>query len=671
VPCIRIGFDGSAVRGVKAQVGAQQTLTDATGTRTFTYTAALRPDQELLPAFFGDRILTRSYQGSATGEVPGRSDGFELGIPGDLDQDYSVVYAYDSAGRLRQVSAPHGNYDYTYTANSVLLATRSSPVHLSTYGYETHRDVLATLANTVGSATVSRFDYTVNKLGQRTQRANTGTAFAATSTESFGYNAKGELAQVTNPALPARDQSFAYDDIGNRLGFTNPGGTTSYTANSLNQYTQVSGFSSQPSYDADGNQTATGLGQAYVWDAENRLISVEPILPLDGDQKVLNTYDGQSRRVRRQVFSYASGAWSLTTDEKYIYDGWNPIARYDAQASGLSPQLSYTWGLNLSGSFQGAGGVGGLLAVKDGANAYHYSYDANGNVSEVLNNSGAVVAHYEYTPFGDTYTATGSYAAVNEYRFSTKPLDAASGLYYYGFRYYNPSTGRWLSRDPVEEGGGLNVYGFVENDPVLNIDLLGQKIPWKRLINVNYTYTIPLFNPYINNITITLTGNDLIGCCFRVQLTGTASRTLNLSKLYPAAKDLVTAEVGITAGGSIRVCLGSNGDYSPVGDVEGLFSVFGSGSIGAGSKTTSRGKFQDFGGYGTPFPSGSSRWKANSDNGVFGSVSIHGDIVYNFSTESLNRRKTGVFVDASFGYRFRRHTGSWSTPSKKLIPWWE
>jgi RHS repeat-associated protein len=232
-----------------------------------------------------------------------------------------------------------------------------------------------------------------------------------------------------------------------------------------------------PSFDADGNQTTTGLGQVYIWDAENRLIGVEPIVPLSGDKKVVNTYDYQSRRVRRAVFTYVSGSWSLSTDEKFIYDGWNVVAVLNS-SSGNALLRAYTWGNDLSGSMLGASGVGGLLAVKDGAAVYHYTYDANGNVSEVLNNTGSVAAHYEYSPFGGVVVASGVYASVNEYRFGTKSWDAVSGLCYFGYRYYSPVTGRWLSRDPIAEIGGVNIYSYCINRPIALVDSDGRLWSW-------------------------------------------------------------------------------------------------------------------------------------------------------------------------------------------------
>ena len=108
-------------------------------------------------------------------------------------------------------------------------------------------------------------------------------------------------------------------------------------------------------------------------------------------------------------------------------------------------------------------------------NSSYPTYDGNGNGSEYLDSTGQITAHYEYDPFGNTIVNTDT-ANQFAYRFSTKPLAFATGLYYYGYRYYDPMTGRWPSRDPIEERGGLNLYGFVNNCGINFADKLGKKL---------------------------------------------------------------------------------------------------------------------------------------------------------------------------------------------------
>jgi RHS repeat-associated protein len=97
-------------------------------------------------------------------------------------------------------------------------------------------------------------------------------------------------------------------------------------------------------------------------------------------------------------------------------------------------------------------------------------------VSEYLTSAGVVAAHFEYDPFGNITGFTEQsqgLAAGFGYRFSTKPIDDISGWYYYGYRYYDSVTGRWPSRDPIGERGGVNLYGFVGNDSLSHTDMLG------------------------------------------------------------------------------------------------------------------------------------------------------------------------------------------------------
>jgi RHS repeat-associated protein len=102
-----------------------------------------------------------------------------------------------------------------------------------------------------------------------------------------------------------------------------------------------------------------------------------------------------------------------------------------------------------------------------------YFADGNGNVLRMVDASQAVVATYRYDPFGNAISTSGSLSSANVYRFSSKEIHANSGLYYYGYRFYDPSLQRWLNRDPIAEWGGINQYDFVANRPTGRIDLFG------------------------------------------------------------------------------------------------------------------------------------------------------------------------------------------------------
>jgi RHS repeat-associated protein len=153
------------------------------------------------------------------------------------------------------------------------------------------------------------------------------------------------------------------------------------------------------------------------------------------------------------------------------------------RSSGNTPQVHYTRGLDLSGTTHGAGGIGGLLMRSHGYSAgswsSHNGYhsDANGNVTALVNSSGSLQANYKYDPYGGTLSSSGTLATANTMRFSSKPAMFSStggwGMYYYGYRFYDPATQRWLNRDPIGEEGGINLFDFVFNNPASNQDALG------------------------------------------------------------------------------------------------------------------------------------------------------------------------------------------------------
>jgi RHS repeat-associated protein len=185
------------------------------------------------------------------------------------------------------------------------------------------------------------------------------------------------------------------------------------------------------------------------------LIGVETLTTLPSSVprvKLEFAYDYMSRRVSKQVSNIISGQWSVVSSHAFLHDSWNLISEICNHESQIITNL-YVHGLDLSGTLQGAGGIGGIIAARLETNNVAYTCDANGNVSELISASGTVVGHYEYSPFGETIVATGPLAKENTFRFSTKFTDDETGLLYYGYRYYSPSPGRWLSRDPLGESG--------------------------------------------------------------------------------------------------------------------------------------------------------------------------------------------------------------------------
>ena len=126
------------------------------------------------------------------------------------------------------------------------------------------------------------------------------------------------------------------------------------------------------------------------------------------------------------------------------------------------------------------------LTVYDAAteSTCYYHTDVNKNVTELTDANGDVAAHYEYSPFGTVTNSTGSFAAANPFRFSSEYFDEETGLVYYNYRYYDPQLGRWISRDPIEEQGGYNLYGMIENNPMWGWDTLGEE-NWRSIPGSN------------------------------------------------------------------------------------------------------------------------------------------------------------------------------------------
>ncbi len=182
-------------------------------------------------------------------------------------------------------------------------------------------------------------------------------------------------------------------------------------------------------------------------------------------------------------------------------------------------------------------GTAGLLAVAQAqvgggsasgsvdAGDYVFTYDANGNVAQVLDLSAgsaaaAIVAHYEYDPYGGVVNNLSgyTYAEANPIRFSTKYWDAETGLGYWGYRYYSARLGRWLSRDPIGEAGGAHLYAYVFNQPTVSHDALGLCKIGDACHNVEYTIQPDELKPGRETaIVVALAAVEVVGTVTRVR----------------------------------------------------------------------------------------------------------------------------------------------------------
>jgi RHS repeat-associated protein len=187
------------------------------------------------------------------------------------------------------------------------------------------------------------------------------------------------------------------------------------------------------------------------------------------------------RRIEKDyTWDAGTSGWLETNEIHFVYDG-NLVVQ-SRNANNL-PQVTYTRGDDLSGSLQGAGGIGGLLARTDNsllvspisylpASSFYHA-DGNGNVTYLMYSNQTMAAQYLYDPYGNTISEIGTLADANVYRFSSKEWNANSGLYYYLYRFYDPNLQRWANRDPLGEEGGYNLYQFAHNDAINGGDYLG------------------------------------------------------------------------------------------------------------------------------------------------------------------------------------------------------
>jgi RHS repeat-associated protein len=433
-------------------------MVDAVGTTIYSYTAGNQLLTEDGP--FASDVVTNAYHNRLRTQLSlQQSTGF-----------WTNGFTYDNGARLSNVLMSAGAFVYNYPASSASRLTRKLTLPNTSFITNIYdgnaRLTSAALTKNDGTTVLDSYAYVYDRANERTNLTRLDG-----STVGYLYDKIGQLT-VADSSVAGEDRGYKYDAAWNLNWLTNSGTATRFDVNVLNELTN--GPIAANSYDANGNLTnnaydINGDATILTYDDENRLVDINN--PLLGLETVL-VYDGLGRlRVRQEYTGNGQSplaGGTLTSETHYIYDRWRVIQ--ERNGSNV-PQVTYTRGSDLSGSMEGAGGIGGLLARSHGYSSgtgnwsthNYYFADGNGNITYLANSSQALAASYRYDPFGNTISSSGSLADINLYRFSSQEVHVNSGMYYYGYRFYDPGLARWINTDPILEAGGINLYAFLAN----------------------------------------------------------------------------------------------------------------------------------------------------------------------------------------------------------------
>jgi YD repeat-containing protein len=378
----------------------------------------------------------------------------------------TTTKAYDYLNRLTSIShadatpATLASYAYGYNAAN----QRTNVVHADgsywNYGYDALGQVISAKKRKLGDLLFPglQYEFEYDDIGNRTQTRTGGDASGANlRTNNYTANALNQYtsrdirpyvevhgqaatnATVTvNNLATERAGTFFRKELNPdnsaavvNQGITNVAVLKNAGPDSKDIVSTETGSRLLPqnpenfTYDADGNLLSDGLWN-YVWNGENRLIELTAStnVPATSRKKLEFSYDHQGRRRSKTVYTWNSGtsSYESASTNLFVYDGWNLIAELNPNATLIR---SYVWGLDLSGSGQGAGGVGGLLMVSDSSNTHFAGHDGNGNVMLLASaDTATITAQYEYSPFGKVIRASGTMADANPIRFSGKYEDS-------------------------------------------------------------------------------------------------------------------------------------------------------------------------------------------------------------------------------------------------------
>jgi RHS repeat-associated protein len=359
----------------------------------------------------------------------------------------SVQYTYDDLNRLNTVvdsrlSSGGNTTTYAYDPASNLGTVTYPNGLLSSFSY----DSLNRLTSLV--TPISGYSYQLGPTGNRAQAVEINGR-----TINWSYDGIYRLTNESIASDPSgKNGAIAYnlDPVGNRLSDSS---TLSDISSGSATFDADDRLSTE-SYDGDGNTVSSG-GKSFAYDSENHLTSMN-------SGAVTLVYDGDGNRVAKTV-------GGVTT--RYLVDDLNPTGYPQVVEEVVSGAVTreYTYGLQRIDENQIISGTW---------SPSFYGYDGAGSVRQLTNIAGAVTDTYEYDAWGNKINSTGT--TPNNYLYRAEQYDSDLGLYYLRARYYNPATGRFLSRDPEDgkpvDPASLHKYLYAGGDPVNMFDPTGRDL---------------------------------------------------------------------------------------------------------------------------------------------------------------------------------------------------
>ncbi len=402
-------------------------------TSTFTYDNLNR----LATEAYSDSSLTRTY------DFFGRLE--------QVNDSAAGVFGFnpDLAGRLLSSTNPKGSLNYTYDGRGFMASRQVVGQPVLSYSY----DPVGNLVSAAMPQAAASFTYDPRNLLSKITRMN-----GVSST--LGYDSDARLLSLSHAGTAMIDtESYTFDAISNRSGHsTNLGQAliTQPVANQFNAANQLTLVGSVPdTYDANGNLVQEGATTTYTWDGRNRLKSITTA----AGQTTNFTYDFAGNMIQQ-----ADSGTTLNFTKTFVLDDLTDVA-YEEASDGTSYSV-------LAGR-----GIDSHLAIAESNGQVQYGLtDAINSTVATTDQTGAVGSQFRYEPFGQA-TATGF-----SYPFQfTGRVPVTGNLDYYRARFYNTQTGRFISEDPIGLAGGINLYGYVGNNPTGFGDpsgLTGRCIAW-------------------------------------------------------------------------------------------------------------------------------------------------------------------------------------------------